>query len=117
MLAEMRLEASAAEGGFNMFKTEMPDMPWIEEAAIDAQGIASALLGDTLRIDSLRIRDDGVGDTGFLLGLTLSDNAVTSPCCTADWNADGTLDPDDLADLIACFFSGGCPRGGRPAPW
>ncbi len=61
----------------------------------------------------LRIRDDGVGDTGFLLGLTLADNSVLSPCCPPDWNGDGILDPDDLADLIACYFIGQarCPRG------
>jgi len=34
----MRLEAASEEGGFNMFKIEIPDMPWIEEAAVDAQG-------------------------------------------------------------------------------
>jgi cellulose biosynthesis protein BcsQ len=38
MLDEMRLEAASEEGGFNMFKIEIPDMPWIEEAAVDAQG-------------------------------------------------------------------------------
>lgn len=58
----------------------------------------------------LRIRDEGVGDSGFLLALTLGDNAVRSACCPGDWNADGLLDPDDLADLISCYFGGGCPR-------
>jgi len=58
----------------------------------------------------LRLRDDGVGDSGFLLGLALGDNAIRSACCSADWNADGILDPDDLADLISCYFGGGCPR-------
>jgi cellulose biosynthesis protein BcsQ len=38
MLEEMRLEAASAEGGFNMFSMEIPDMPWIEEAAVNEQG-------------------------------------------------------------------------------
>jgi cellulose biosynthesis protein BcsQ len=38
MLDEMRLEAASEDGGFHMFKLEIPDMPWIEEAAVDAQG-------------------------------------------------------------------------------
>jgi cellulose biosynthesis protein BcsQ len=38
MLEEMRLEATSAEGGFNMFSIEIPDMPWIEEAAVNEQG-------------------------------------------------------------------------------
>ncbi len=27
------------------------------------------------------------------------------PACLADFNTDGTVDPDDLADFIACYFS------------
>lgn len=38
MLEEMRLEAASPEGGFNMFSIEIPDMPWIEEAAVNEQG-------------------------------------------------------------------------------
>jgi cellulose biosynthesis protein BcsQ len=33
MLREMRAEAETPEGGFNMFKIEIPSEPWIEEAA------------------------------------------------------------------------------------
>jgi len=28
-----------------------------------------------------------------------------NPACAADYNGDGNLDPDDLADYIACYFS------------
>ncbi|MBL8757242.1 MAG: hypothetical protein JNK35_02290 [Phycisphaerae bacterium] len=44
------------------------------------------------------------------------DNLASDPSpCAADYNADGTLDPDDLADFIACYFgqtsgAGACPR-------
>jgi cellulose biosynthesis protein BcsQ len=38
MLEEMRLEAASAEGGFDMFSIEIPDMPWIEEAAVNEEG-------------------------------------------------------------------------------
>ncbi len=31
-------------------------------------------------------------------------------CCRADFNADGVLDPDDLADFIACYFSQPCAQ-------
>ena len=27
------------------------------------------------------------------------------PLCTADFNADGELNPDDLADFIGCYFA------------
>jgi hypothetical protein len=42
---------------------------------------------------------------------TLSGSAIGNPApCAADFNADGTLNPDDLADFIACYFnpSAGC---------
>ena len=35
--------------------------------------------------------------------------AVITPTCPPDFNGDGTLDPDDLADYISAFFS-------QPAP-
>jgi hypothetical protein len=33
MLREMRAESEAPDGGFNMFKVEIPSELWIEEAA------------------------------------------------------------------------------------
>ncbi len=37
---------------------------------------------------------------------------VVRPACRADFNTDGNLDPDDLSDYIACFFSQPpCPQG------
>ncbi len=41
----------------------------------------------------------GVG-SGFTL--------TVEPNCTADYNGDGNVDPDDLSDVIACFFSSEC---------
>lgn len=38
MLREMRAEASTPDGGFHMFQVEIPDTPWIEEAAAAASG-------------------------------------------------------------------------------
>ncbi len=52
----------------------------------------------------LTVVDGGAGDSGYLISLSLVDNRVRSSCCPGDFNIDGFLDPDDLADLIACFF-------------
>jgi hypothetical protein len=38
--------------------------------------------------------------TGFFL--------TVEPVCAADYNGDGNLDPDDLADAIACYFTVDC---------
>ncbi len=35
-------------------------------------------------------------------------HSVCTPACRADLNGDGTLDPDDFADAIGCFFDPGC---------
>ncbi|MBL8758787.1 MAG: hypothetical protein JNK35_10195 [Phycisphaerae bacterium] len=34
----------------------------------------------------------------------LSGSVLPPPACAPDFNGDGTLDPDDLADYIACYF-------------
>ena len=39
---------------------------------------------------------------------------VTPPVCLSDFNHDGNVDPDDIADFVACYFSevaipGNCP--------
>ena len=38
-------------------------------------------------------------------GVTPPNNCGAAPTCPADYNGDGTVDPDDLADYIACYFS------------
>ncbi len=55
----------------------------------------------------------GDRDSGYW---ALSEIAITgeigSPVCTPDFNFDGNLDPDDLSDYIACYFSATpCPQG------
>ncbi len=37
-------------------------------------------------------------------------NGVGDPPCAPDFNGDGNLDPDDLADYIACYFTQPCPQ-------
>ncbi len=57
-------------------------------------------------------RDDlyGHGLMNLAGARVLVDGAV-GPLCPADFNGDRFLDPDDLADFIACFFSvPACPR-------
>ena len=74
-------------------------------------------------VSTASLRDAGVGDfTGLVIrSFTFSDSfslaagtgilAVTVrdadvvPTCRPDFNGDGTLDPDDLADYITAFFS------------
>jgi len=36
---------------------------------------------------------------------TATEQAVRNPYCAADFNFDHTVDPDDLADFIGCYFS------------
>ncbi len=41
--------------------------------------------------------------------VALSGEVTQRPPCTADFNLDGNLDPDDLADYIACYFASPSP--------
>ncbi len=52
----------------------------------------------------------GQHDAGILAGGTFTLTAgfwvgTSTPSCPADFNQDGNLDPDDLSDFIAAFFS------------
>ena len=54
----------------------------------------------------------GDADPGSLVEAAIDDFAIVSllcvdpaPTCPPDFNGDGTLDPDDLADYISAFFS------------
>jgi len=63
-----------------------------------------ALLGRTL---FLTARDPAAGQELWALDLPFN------PDCPADYNADGTLDPDDLADAVSDYFDPAAAPGGR----
>ena len=59
----------------------------------------------------------GQPDAGVLTGGTFAVNGgfwagSNTPRCPADFNNDGSVDPDDLGDYISCFFAGpaSCPQ-------
>lgn len=48
----------------------------------------------------------GPGNVSFHIRV---DSFVPSPCtCSTDRNSDGSVDPDDLADAISCYFDSDC---------
>jgi len=52
--------------------------------------------------------------TANLAGAAFFDDVVferVASGCPADFNGDGTADPDDLADYIGCFFAPACGEG------
>ncbi|MBL8758970.1 MAG: hypothetical protein JNK35_11130 [Phycisphaerae bacterium] len=59
--------------------------------------------GTLLRIDALTGVVTSLGPTGGVFGP--ASGLASSSTCRADFNADGEVSPDDLADFIACFFA------------
>ncbi len=51
----------------------------------------------------------GLFKPGTPTTVTAADIPVAGTPCAGDFNADGNLDPDDLADFIACYFTQPCP--------
>ncbi len=71
-------------------------------AAISPDGVFSASQGGTYTVTA-----SVVGSPSFTASATIT---VTPPCL-ADFNHDGTLNPDDIADYVACFFAASpCPE-------
>lgn len=58
--------------------------------------------GSLLRINALTGETTSLGLTGGVLGP--SSGLASSAACRTDVDASGTLDPDDLADFVTCFF-------------
>ncbi|MBL8757045.1 MAG: beta-propeller fold lactonase family protein [Phycisphaerae bacterium] len=51
--------------------------------------------------------------TGFISTSSMGGFAIYTPRarpCFPDFNGDGNLDPDDLSDYIACYFTPPCPQ-------
>jgi len=63
-----------------------------------------ALSGDTASYD-VRVSAPACGGGSLVTTSTAAILTVTGTVCPADFNADGTLDPDDLADYITAFFA------------
>ncbi len=83
-------------------------------------GVAFPITGNFAGIFGLHVRNEAlfVGGNFQQAGpLVAYGIARFGPCpdeigCRADLNADGNLDPDDLADYIACYFAvPPCPQG------
>ena len=67
----------------------------------------------TLTISAVALTDTGAAFDCVVsntCGLARTDPAGlrVTPSCPADFNTDGELNPDDLADYIGAFFAGGC---------
>ena len=62
-----------------------------------------ALSGDTASYD-VRVSAPACGGGSLVTTSTAAILTVTGTVCPADFNADGTLDPDDLADYIGSYF-------------
>ncbi len=80
-------------------------------APIDSTANPSAATA-SLSIASPQASDAGSYDCVISSGCdgdsVLTTAAVTLNVCPADFNCDGVLDPDDLADYIGCFFGPPC---------
>jgi hypothetical protein len=77
---------------------------------IPAQGVAGDYTigfenADGTSGRSINAVEIGTGNTARLFTLV---NQPTPCGCVLDLNGDGNVDPDDLADAIACFFDPGC---------
>jgi subtilisin-like proprotein convertase family protein len=68
---------------------------------------------------TLIVTDASIGGAGilnsFAVGLTATTSICATPSCPADFNGDGFINPDDLTDMITCFFlnvqfPGTCPE-------
>jgi len=85
---------------------------WTEGATVLSSGpspTAQVSLGLGVHEITLRVNDNG-GSTRTDT-VTISVSSPPPPSCLADFNGDGTLDPDDLSDYIGCFFSSPpCPQ-------
>ncbi len=64
---------------------------------LTSQLVVSVVAGQAYRI---RVAGFGTNSGRFVLGI-----GACQQVCVADYNGDGVLDPDDLSDYIACYFS------------
>jgi len=76
-------------------------------------GAISGATSATLTINPAALIDNGSAFVCIVTngcGSTASEAAglAVAPSCPADFNTDGELNPDDLADYIGAFFAGGC---------
>jgi len=95
-----------------------PALPWIDLADGpvstpdgDSCGVVSGSASATVRIDAVRSCAGGVLNPSKLRCISTNEFgsvpswSATLTICSADFNCDGMLDPDDLADYIGAFFS------------
>jgi len=77
------------------------DMRWIEQTlTLSATGPTS-----TLGFESTTGAMPGSQGVAALYGPAIDNVRLEHITCPADFNQDGTLDPDDLADYIGAFFA------------
>jgi hypothetical protein len=76
----------------------------------------NAATGELLAINPATGAATTLGPTGGVFGTVfgLASAAPTPAACAADFDNSGTLNPDDLADYIACYFTvPPCPRANQ----
>jgi len=81
------------------------------QAVEDGGPISGATTG-TLTIDPVGPQHAGQWDYGVFndcQGVSSGFTMVVIVPCVPDFNGDGNLDPDDLADAIGCYFDSFCP--------
>jgi len=83
-----------------------PGSPGIDAAsnALLTAAMLTDLAGLPRQTDDPATTDTGAG-SGPIVDMGCHEFVPTPPPCPADFNQDATLDPDDLADFIAAFFT------------
>jgi len=110
--AEFRIEwrnaANAEVGRFNMPIESMLTGEYQQFIITDTAPESATKAAVVMAVQSF-LNNGATADTSVAWDDARFGPAVITPSCPPDFNGDGTLDPDDLADYISAFFS-------QPAP-